>query len=272
MIFETVFMIRGGDFGQDFGQKLIFSIIPILICFYDWKTNDKRKDYFWVFLIASVFWALTELAIQLLGTRVLQQKFFFGINITNVLWLTIPLQGMQEAGFVAVIGMLFGDRILNKETRKKWIMIFGIFLLIYLPLYLPYGINFNNVNVGDLSIPSRRDMFTLMSVMFILIMSGFAFIWIITRKSVEVRKRGLFMWLMMALFIAWWEFLSWITGERWIEVGIVNLDGSYSNLLRAPALIEFFVLVYNVVIETSLIYVPFLALPYLSGLIKNGEM
>ena len=45
MIFESIFMIRGVDFGQDFGRKLIFSIIAILMCCYDWKTNEKRKDF-----------------------------------------------------------------------------------------------------------------------------------------------------------------------------------------------------------------------------------
>ena len=46
MLFEEVYMIRGGAFGFDFGYKLILSIITILICIYDWKTNDKRLDYF----------------------------------------------------------------------------------------------------------------------------------------------------------------------------------------------------------------------------------
>ena len=54
MIFESIFMIRGGSFGEDFGRKLIMSIIGLLICVYDWKTNDKRKDYFWVFIVGTI--------------------------------------------------------------------------------------------------------------------------------------------------------------------------------------------------------------------------
>ncbi len=42
MLFENVYMIRGGTFGTDFGIKLIMSIITILICIYDWKTNTDK--------------------------------------------------------------------------------------------------------------------------------------------------------------------------------------------------------------------------------------
>ena len=272
MIFESIFMIRGVDFGQDFGRKLIFSIIAILMCCYDWKTNEKRKDYFWVFLSASICWSLVELALQLGGTRVLHEKYLFFINITNMPWLTIPLQGMSEAGFVVVLGILFGDRILNEETRKKWIIIFCICLSMFILLFVPYGIGYDSVNAGDPNIPSRRDMFTLSSIIFIIILSGFAIIWLITNDSEYVRKRGIYMYIIMISFVAWWTFLGWITGERWIEVGTVNSDGTYSNLRRAPPLIEFGALAYDILVEVSLIYIPFLAIPYLLGLIKSEEV
>lgn len=269
MIFESIFMIRGGSFGQDFGTKLIMSIIAIAICFYDWKINEKRKDYFWVFLTGTVIWSMAEVILQLAGTRVLQEKYLFGFDITNMLWLTAPLQGMSEGAFVAVLGMLFGDRILNEETRKKWTLIFIIFLLAFSLIYLPRGIQYDSVNAGDPNVPSRRDMFPLSANIFILIMCVIAIMWLITTSSYD-RKRGILMYVIMASFIAWWTLMEWLVGERWIEVGTINSDGSYSNLRRAPPLIEFGALAYDYLIEVSLIYVPFLAIPYWLNLIEKN--
>ncbi|MHA1336093.1 MAG: hypothetical protein ACTSPW_10180 [Promethearchaeota archaeon] len=271
MLLESIFMIRGGSFGQDFGEKLIFSIIGILICIYDYKTKNRRKDYFWVFITGTVIWASAEFILQITGMRIFQEKYLFGINITNMLWLTLLLQGMSEGAFVAVFGLLFGDRVINDDMRKKWLIYFLIVLGLFSMLYIGSGINFNNVDIGNPNIPSRRDMFTLSSIAFLCTLSGIAIFWLIITKSDYTRKRGLYMYLFMVLFIAWWTFLEWITGQRWIEMGTINPDDTYSNLHRAPPLIEFGALAFDVLVEVSLIYVPFLAFPNWLGLIKQNE-
>ncbi|MBD3254183.1 MAG: hypothetical protein GF383_03780 [Candidatus Lokiarchaeota archaeon] len=271
MISESIFMIRGGSFGEEFTLKLVMSLIGLGICLYDWKVNNNRKDYFWVFLVGTIIWSTAELVQQIIGTRVLQRKYLFGLDITNAFWLTIPLQGMSEGAFVAVVGMLFGDRMFDKKNRKYWIGIFVIALIVRLAMALSNGINFNSVNAGDPSVPSRRDIFPPIAVIFIISMCSIAIIWLITTTP-PARKRGISMYLVMVIFIAWWTFTEWLTGQRWIELGMINADGSYSNLRRAPPLIEFLALTYDVVVEVSLIYVPFLAIPYWLGLIKTEDI
>lgn len=272
MFFESIFMIRGGAFGEDFTGKLIWSIIALIACFYDWKMKGKRLDYFWVFLIGTLIWSTTELILQLIGTRVMQRKFLFGFEITSWLWLTIPLQGISEGALPALIALFFGDRIMNEETRKRWIIIFIIFMVLaQLPsgIYF-YGIHFNDVNVGG-DVPSRRNMFTLMAIIYLSILIAPAIYWIITTDS-EPRKRGIYMFILLLINTIYWTFWQCITGQRWIEVGIVNADGTFSNLRRAPPLIEFTALAYDVVIEIVLAYMPFLAIPYLLKLIKSEEI
>jgi hypothetical protein len=73
----------------------------------------------------------------------------------------------------------------------------------------------------------------------------------------------------MLINISIWTILEWLTGQRWIEVGIKTSEGTYLYLSRAPALVEFLALVYDVIIEIALMYMPFLAIPYLLGLIKS---
>jgi len=211
MLFENIFMIRGGFFGYDFGFKLIVSIIAILACFYDWKTNDKRLDYFWVFLIGTLLFVIVEVLMQFSGIRALREKYLFGLNITIWYWLTIPLQAISEGAFIAVIGVFFGDRIMNEETRKKWIvvLILGIVLRFIIPtiVLVSMGFNYANVNVGDPNIPSRRNIFAIGTLITLSIFGTIAILWLIRTDS-ETRKRGLFL-ILVALIVS----IFWTLGE-----------------------------------------------------------
>ena len=272
MLFENVFMIRGGAFGTDFGIKLIFSIITILICIYDWKTNDKRLDYFWVFLTATLILIMAEVMMQTTGIRAIREKYLFGIDITTWLWLTIPLQAISEIAYVAIVGVLFGDRIMKEESRKQWTIILIIFLILrfLIPsiVLVSMGHNFANVNAGDPNIPSRRDLFALGTVISISILSFIAIFWLVKTDS-ETRKRGLFMFFAGLIYSICWTLSEWVIGQRWIEVGIQNPSGTYSNLRRADPLLEFSALAYDTIIEMALVNTAFLAIPYLLKLIKS---
>ncbi len=274
MLFENIFMIRGGAFGTDFGIKLIFSIINILICIYDCKTNDKRLDYFWVFLTATLILIMGELLWQTFGIRVIREKYLFGINITTWLWLTIPLQAISEGALMAIIGIFFGDRIMNEETRKKWIVVLILFIVLrfFLPtiVLVSMGFNYANVNVGDPNIPSRRNIFAIGTLITLSLFGSIAILWLIRTDS-ETRKRGLFLILVALIVSIFWTLGEWIPGQRWVEVGTQNPDGTYSNLRSADPLLEFGILAYDIVIEMVLLYVSFLAIPYLLKLIKSEK-
>lgn len=258
-------MIRGGHFGEEFSIKLFMALAALAICLYDWKVND-RLDYFWIFLIGSIIWTCVEISLQLRGARVMQEKYFFGINITNELWLTLPLQGMSEAAAIAIMGIFFGDRIMKRETRKTWLIIFGMFLSLFL-LYLINGIHFNDVNVGG-KVPSRREMFTLVAIIVIVILIAPAIL-LFVKSSSGRRRRGIYMFLVMTTFATFWTFMEWLVGQRWIEIGTVNPDGSYSNLRMAPPLIAIGALAFDIFIEIALLYVSFLAIAYFLRLIDE---
>lgn len=272
MLFESIFMIRGGFFGYDFSIKLIITLFAISLCYYDWRKNEKRLDYFWVFLIGTLIWSLAEFLLQLVGIRELQEKYLFGINITSWFWLTIPLQGMSEGAFVAVLSLFVGDRVLNKEKRKEGLFVFlGYIIIRYGITYsilFSIGYNFLDVNVGDLDVPSRRDIFTIPSVIYLAVFITPFIYWFI-RTNKQSRKRANFMFSIMFINISLWTILEWLTGQRWIEVGIKTSEGTYLYLTRAPPLIEVLALAYDVIIEIVLMYMPFLAIPYLLGLIKS---
>ncbi len=264
MILESIFMIRGGRFGQNFSFKVLMIIATLIVCFYDWKKND-RLDYFWIFIVGTIIWTCAEIGLQIRGTRILKEKILFRVDVSENLLITIPIQGMSEGATVAIIGVFFGDRLMSEETRDKAIVIFILFLSMFL-LFFIRGFNFLNVNVGG-DVPSRRDMFPIYAIIFTIVVITPAIIWLLTTDPYS-RKRGLYMLMVMLIFASWWTFTEWITGQRWIEIGTVNPDGTFSIQSRATFPIEFLALLYDVVIEISLMYVPFLAIPYLIGAIK----
>jgi hypothetical protein len=266
MIFESYFIIRGGTAGYDWGLKLILGIVALSLAFYDWKTNNKRLDYIWVFLTGTIIWMTIELIGQLGGTRVLQKKYLFGLDITPYLWLTIPIQAMCEGSFYAVVGLFLGDRFLNRETRAKSI----VFLIIAMAWYVPYAVlNAGEVNVGGI-VPSRREMFTMgqhiIAIIIIMILSY----WLIKAEN-HTRKRALYMFLMTATLGIWWNLMDWATGNRWVEIGIKNSDGTYSNLRRAHPIIEFSLLLYDGVVEIAMAYLAFMAVPFILGRIESEQ-
>lgn len=260
----SFFIIRSGYFGFEFTFKLVWILIAIAAIIYDWRKN-KRRDYLWVFLIASFLYIGAEIGMYFSGARVFTYRAIFGIDVSSLVWLTIPIQAIADVPVVAVICLFIGDRLMNKETRKEGIIFFVIYMLgknvtIYSVL-LGLGYNFTNINVGDLNIYSRRDVFDLFTIISIAGLLLLTIIWFIFTNK-EARKRALFMFLMMIAFMSMWSLGEWLAGQRWIEVGTHPTFN-----LASPAL-QFGVFIYDIIVEMGLFSLSFLAIQYLLKLIK----
>lgn len=263
MLLESIFVVRGGFWGEEYDFKLLFAVVAITICFLDWKWKD-RKDYLWVFLTGFIFWTGVELLLQLTGIRDMPNRYLFGINIP--IWLSFPLQGMSEGVAVGIMGLFITDLFIDKETRKYSLLTSLIVLVLITLIMFSHGIYMPDIG-GD--VPSRRDVFPLWEL-FIFILAAPAIYWFI-KTDKKSRKRGFYMLFTMFVLGCAWYLVYWLSGQRWVEIGIKNLDGTYSNLRRASPLIEFLVAMFNAFVEIALIYMPFLAIPYIIGLIKSTD-
>ncbi|MHA2392423.1 MAG: hypothetical protein ACXAEX_10815, partial [Promethearchaeota archaeon] len=105
-----IFIIRGGFFGWEFTHKLLYVLGGLILCIYDWKKN-KRKDYFWIFIFGTLLYIGSEVMLFFFGGRIMQEKLLFGINITAMLWLWIPLLSIGDVVMLAVIAIFFADRL-----------------------------------------------------------------------------------------------------------------------------------------------------------------
>jgi hypothetical protein len=115
---DGIFIIRGGFFGWEFTHKLLYVIFGLILCIYDWKKN-KRKDYFWVFIFGTILYLGSEVMLYFFGGRVMQEKLLFGMDITSMVWLLIPLLAVGDVVMLAVIALFFADKLRSSGTRKK---------------------------------------------------------------------------------------------------------------------------------------------------------
>jgi hypothetical protein len=259
MLFETVFMIRGGAFGSNFTIQFFSSVGAFLLCVIDWRMRH-RKDYFWVFLTGTISISLAELTLQLTGVREMGTKYLFGLPIP--LAVSVILQGMAEGGALAILGLCIGDLIMSKDTRKRGVIALSALLVVITILSLVQWHPTANVG-GD--VPSRRDMFNLEWVIFFTILIVINILWLWWADS-AARTRAARMFLVLIVFGTVWTIFEVIANNRWIEVGTL------SNLSRAPPLVEFGAFVWDLVVEFGLAMLAFLAIPYLLRLINpHGE-
>lgn len=256
MFENTLFMIRNGEFGTDFNLKLIWSLVGLAVCVYYWIKNKKR-DYFWVFMIGSAIWFAIEYGAQLTGVRVMGANYLFGVKIPVV--IASILRGSAEGGFVALFGLLFFDKISDKKSRLKWSVLSAIILTIFVLKTINQGLPFREIG-GQVA--SRRDLFGGPSLLFMAGFIIFDIIWLFLTKP-EIRKRALGMFSVMVIVTGIWTLTEFFVNTRWIELGPVNA------LTMAPPLLQFLGLAYDVIVEIGLFYIPFLAIPYFLGLIKN---
>ncbi len=257
MIFENLYMIRNGQMGTNYETKFIFTVVTIFLCLYDWRKN-KRLDYFWVFIVGTIIWTIIEFRLQLSGTRDIIQAYLFGLEIPTL--AESLLRGTYEGSIPAVLGVFFADRIIEKETRKRYIIISITCLTLFLIQRLLQAKPTKDIG-GEVA--SRRVMFTPFGIIFLTGILIINILWLWKRANKEQRKRAIYMFMVMLAITVVFTIGEYIANTRWVEIGNVP-----DNLHQASPLIEFAALNYNNFIEFASMYIPFLIIPYELKLIK----
>ncbi len=259
MMFESISMIRNGSFGTNFEIKLIVCIFAIILCFVDFFMKNKRKDYFWVFFWGTIIWGSVEYVLQISADRNIHQAILFGIELPLI--VASLLQGMSEGAFIAILGIFVGDRIITSDIKERLI---GMIVFTVWTAYAVIRTIIQECAFKDIGgiVASRRIMFSLKSNIFLLLMVVIGIYWL-WRAVKTTRKRGISMYLVMFFFATIWTITEYYANTRWIEIG------SLDNLIQAPFLITFGMLAYDVVIEITGAYLPFLAIPYMLGQISD---
>ncbi len=266
MLLENIYQIRGstgvGPFGNDWLVKLALVGVAFAFCCYDWKTRH-RKEYWSVLLWGSIIWGVAELVLQLTGIRSFAPKYLFGWEIP--IWLSIPVRGIVEGGLIAVGCLFFADRMRDPKTRRLSIVAFCALMgILMVAAFVRVAVeHYPGPSYGSLAVPSRRNIFAPVPVIFIVAMIAVSLAFFFTAPA-DLRRRGLVLFVLMVAFGACWTLGEWASGTRWIEVGVPD---TYSH---APPAVEFLALTWDVVAEIAFAYMPFLVFPVWTKSIRTA--
>ena len=255
-----LYMIRNGQFAEDYGFKLILTLIGLLICVL-FIILAKKYDYLFVFITGIIIWSSFELIITALGIRYIVDATFFNLDLNWV--LAAILRGCSEGGIVALVGIIFGDYIPRKKTMK-FALPAGIILISYFVFRtIMNRLAFRDVG-GDVS--SRRDVFAWPSVVFFAVFLIFNVIWFILQKDPQLRKRALSMFVTVLVFATVWSVAQYIANTRWIEISI---GSGYS---QASTIVTILIFAWDLLLEVAICYVAFFTIPdTLKHLIKRKK-
>lgn len=252
-----VYMIRSGEFGTDFGAKLVMALLAVTLAGWDlWR--HRRLDYLWVLLLGTVTWTGVELIMQAQGTRVMREGALLGIPLPHA--AKTLLQGMAEGAAIAVGGVFIGDRLLRRPTRLAAALGLAGFCLWAVLATLRQG---GGPLAADAVDPaSRRDIFTPQALAFLGTMVAISVIawW----RRPALRRRLAAMTLVMLVFATLWTLAEVAAGTRGIQVPGPGGRGT----VAAPDAVAVAALAYDVVVEITLAYVPFFAVPALLGRLR----
>ena len=256
-----IYVINGGNW-TDYAWKLVITAIALFVAIYDWKKND-RKDYLWLFLLATIYWAGAEYIMHLIGIRDMPNQQIFGINLP--LEIGVIIQGTSEAAYSAVTALFVADRLAMDKT-KNWkegvFCILGIMLAMPLISLVRFGVSIPDVGGA---VGSRRNMFDPVSNIFTITMIIIVVVWMV-KTNPELRRRTFYYYLGIVISMTCFTVVSVSGGNRWIEVG-----PELGPWTRADLLLEILVHVYFATIQEMGKFVPFFILPCVLGLIKSSE-
>jgi len=262
---EHFFMMRG-DAVNDWNVKLLIAVLTIGLVVHDVRKNG-RLDFLWVLLISSLFWFGLEGRGQLAGVRVIQERVLLGLDVTSHLWLTLGLQALAEASFWIVWPMWIVDQLLAvHERRARWrlVAIFCVPLVLYTLYLIPFA---QEPVIGAPDAASRRLMFTTGQIVLWITVTLVLAYWLF-RCTATTRRRAVWVFVFVALLGCYWQFSSWALGGRWVEVGNIDPEGGLQITGRASMLEEIALLLYSGIFEIGQMYLFFLALAYVFGLIR----
>ena len=251
-IATPVYMVRGGEFGVDFGPKLWISVIAMALVAWD-VVRRRRADYVYVFLLGAVTWTAVEFVLQASGMRRMPDRQLFGLPLP--LPLSALIQGTAEGAAIAVLAIFVGDRVVDRNGRLLTALCFLLSCL-FVATHTLWDSPFA---AADPPVTSRRNMVAFPALLFLaaLILVDAVF-WV---RCVRLRPRAIAMLSVLLLFGTAWTLGQISAGTRWIELPGATV-GSFERASRGVSTMAFG---FDIVVEIGLAYLPFFALPAMLG-------
>jgi hypothetical protein len=268
-----IFIIRGvGSLFMDFRLKVLLMMATVALIVVDWRRN-KRPDYFWVGVAGTLIAALLEILAIASGERQIHANYLFGLELP--LMVDLPVRAIAEFAFYAVLLLFFTDRMLPEKTRKNTIIVFAIVTVAFNAVSFANGIQTPHYGGNVLS---RRAMsgtgsLILMGILVYIVAAFFltkprsegdeAGRYLLARPTDADRQRGLYLLILLAIFLSVGQLTEYLAGARWVEIG------PFGSTRHAHPLIELIGLAYNALVEGAVYYMPYYTIPLGLKLIES---
>lgn len=249
-------MIRAGDFGTDFGTKLILCVLALGLCAWD-AYRHRRWDLAWTMLIGTGVWAAVEFLMQRADTRELADASLFGASIPH--WFEVCIQGGAEGGAMAVFALFFADRLRATEDRRRAV----VSLVLLTGLIVAKGWILGGLR-GETPQPitSARDMFDPKSLLYVAVMVVSCGAWLYTARR-EARRRAAVTFGVLLVIGIVFTTSQVVEGGRWIS-------NNPDNLRQVPSVgVAILLFAYNLLAEFGVVVLAFFALPSWLRLIND---
>ena len=246
-----VYLIRNGQFAEDYGFKLILTLIALVVCIV-LSILRKKYDYLAVFFTGIIIWSLFEIIMTASGVRFIVEGYLFKPHIVLNWIIASILRGSSEGAVVAIVGIIFGDYIPRKKTWK-FALPAGLLLIGYF-MFRTLNNSLVARDVGG-AVSSRREVFAWPSVLLFAIFMVFNIVWFIYSKDPKLRKRALSMFVTILMFATLWSVSQYFANTRWIEI---DTGGSF---VEASPIITILIFAWDLIIEVALCYVAFYTIP-----------
>ncbi|MHA1143261.1 MAG: hypothetical protein ACTSRW_00845 [Candidatus Helarchaeota archaeon] len=244
--------------------ELIFSLGILASCAIV-AILKKDKIPLWVFLATSGFHTCMELLAEGVGARVVESTLLFGIIPISYPFTPIIL-GLFEGGLVGLSGLLFMRAVLFRDKFSLWyfVIVCSIMVLIEIPGAVLIQKTLL-VNPAALEI-TRRDLFSIGSIIILVVMYGIAFVGILPWKKIpkEGKMGLLYYYLGLMIISVAMAIPLHVAGLRYIE--IFNGFAYYRTNIFLEILIMYG---YTGAIESSGFFVGYYVIYYYLGWFKK---
>lgn len=251
-----IYMVRDAGFGRDFTPKVWVTLIGLALVAWDVR-GQRRWDYAWAGLVATVLWTGAEALLAVQGIRDMPVREIFGFPMP--LWASYVLQGTSEAAFVLVLGLFIGDRLLVRSHRGAALAFFvGISALTVGSVWRLGALVDRGV------VASRRDLLAPTALVALGVLTIVVLVFVI--RAPRWRPRLLASAGVMFAFATIWTVAQVAVGGRWIEVRAAS--GGFE---RAPWGVSVAGLGFDIVVEIVVAYAAFLALCVWARLLPDPQ-
>lgn len=251
---DPLYMVRDAAFGMNFTPKLWASLIAIGLVLWDWRTQ-RRRDYVWVFVIASVLWGLIEFTLATRGIRDMPTRLLFGQPLP--LPVSCLMQGTSEVALVTVAALFAGDRFLGQPNRRRvW-----AFIVVGLLVVVASTLRRAPEGVAAEVVGSRRNMLDPRAMVMLALMAVAVAAFVVVARQWRPRFWAMFVGIVVTAAV--WTTAEVIGGGRWVEVATAT------GFERAGPGLTVVGLAFDVVVEIAVANSVFFVLPVVLRLLRD---